>query len=281
MALKVNTIFNPGTAKTIEDKFIAQSPFFGVLDGLSGLYDPAIGPTLFDGKSGGQKVVEIIENAFSLAKESDDLEDILKKANAAVRNFCISNNIPLDRADLLPGATFAFAKVGVDKVEIIQGGDCFAVWEKMNGEIGATPNHNFSDEEEKINILNDTIKRNNGDRNIGFKEYMPIATRLKIERVNKDQEKKSVVLNGQTEGERLWYRNTFPRGELKNLLLFTDGMVEFEESRDDIELAKIVLGTYHHGGLEGMLRRIRNIERSRTTTTHIAEAEATAVGVEF
>lgn len=292
MVPRVATIYNPGTAKILEDKFIVRPPFFGVLDGVSGLYDPAIGPMLFDGKSGGQKVVEIIENVFSFAKESEGLEDVVKKANVAVRDFCVSNNIPLDRADLLPGATFAFAKIGEDKVEIVQGGDCFAVWKKTNGEVGVTLNQNFSDEEEKIGILKEIIRKHGGNRDSAWKEYMPIAARFKIERVNpaepyrsrgagKDQEKKSVVLNGQPEGEKLWYRNALPRDELKTLLLLTDGMIEFEESRSPKKMAEIIFETYRRGGLEDMLSRIRDIEQKRPYTTHIAQAEATAVAIEF
>ncbi len=275
------TLYDSGTAKFLEDKFIVRPPFFGVLDGVSEVYDPTMGSRLYGGKSGGQKVVEIAENIFTHAKDSDVLDDVLKRTNTAIRKFCESQSIDMNRPDLLPGAAFAFAKAAEDEVEIIQGGDCFAVWGKISGEVGATPNQNFSDEGERIGILNSIIKKYKGDQEKAWREYMPIAARFKVERVNRDQDKKSVVLNGQSEGESLWYKTTLSKKELKTLLLFTDGMIDFKESRDAEKMGKIILAAYHDGGLERMLSRVRDIENKRLHMTHIVEVEATAIAIEF
>lgn len=187
----------------------------------------------------------------------------------------------MNRADLLPGMTFVFAKIGDGKAEIAQGGDCYAVWEKINGEMGATLNQNFFDEEEKINILNNIIEKHRGNRADGWVEYMPISAKLRVERANKNSDKRLIILNGQPEGESSWQKIILNLKELKTLLLFTDGMIEFAESRNADEMGKIILGAYHRQGLAGMLDRVRKIESKRTHTAHIAQAEATALAIEF
>jgi hypothetical protein len=176
---------------------------------------------------------------------------------------------------------FVFAKIAEDKVEIIQGGDCYAVWKKTNGEISATPNQNFSDEEEKIKIFDNIVKKHHGNLNEAWAEYILISARLKIERANKNSEKRTVILNGQTGGEGNWFKMIFPRKELMTLLLLTDGMIEFGESRDTEKMSKIIFDAYSDQGLSGMLSRIRGIENRRTGVTYIKHAEATALALEF
>jgi serine/threonine protein phosphatase PrpC len=281
MDFLVKTLYDSGTAKILEDQLIVQPPFFGVLDGVSGLYNPTIGPELFDGKSGGQKAVEIVNEVFTKANNGDELAVVMKKANVMLRKFFRSHGVGTNRADLLPGMMFVFAKIAEDKVEIIQGGDCYAVWKKTNGEISATPNQNFSDEEEKIKIFDNIVKKHHGNLNEAWAEYILISARLKIERANKNSEKRTVILNGQTGGEGNWFKMIFPRKELMTLLLLTDGMIEFGESRDTEKMSKIIFDAYSDQGLSGMLSRIRGIENRRTGVTYIKHAEATALALEF
>ena len=281
MDFLVKTLYDSGTAKILEDQLIVQPPFFGVLDGVSGLYNPTIGPELFDGKSGGQKAVEIVNEVFTKAKHSDELGWVVKRANAALRKFFKSHGISINRADLLPGMTFVTAKIAEDEVAIIQGGDCYAAWEKTNGKISATPNQNFFDEEERIKILNDIIKKHRGNQGKTWAEYMPISARPRIKRANKNINKRLIILNGQPKGGDNWYRMIFPRKDLKTLLLFTDGMIEFNESRNTEKMGKTIFSAYHRQGLPGLIYRIRKIEDERTQATHIKQAEATALALEF
>src|SRR3989338_627253 len=281
MGFRVKTIYDSGTAKFLEDRIVLQPPFFGVLDGVSGLYNPTIGPRLFEGKSGGQMAVEIVQEVFAHAAVSDELITVVKKANAMLRKFSESQEIGMDRADLLPGMMFIFAKIAENEVEIIQGGDCYAVWEKINGEIGATPNQNFLDEEEKIRKFNNIIKKFRGNLEKSWAEYMPLSAKLRIERVNKNSQKRLVILNGQPEAENSWYKIILSQRELRTLLLFTDGMIEFDESRNIGEMSKTVIGAYHRQCLAGMLSRIREIESQRTSATYIKYAEATALSIEL
>lgn len=281
MDFKIKTIFDSGEAKFLEDEIVLQSPFFGVLDGVSGLYNPIIGPTLYDGKTGGQKAIEIVREAFIRANASDELLAVIKTANAALRKFSESNGININRADLLPGMAFAFVKIMNDEVEIIQASDCYAAWEKTNGEIGATPNQNFFDEEEKIEIFKNIIEKHSGDLGKAWTEYMPIYAKLRIERINKDLPKKTVLLNGQLAGENYWSKIIIPQKELKTLLLFTDGMVEFSESRNVDEMSKLIFDAYRRQNLPGMLSRIREIENTRRQATHVKNAEVAAIAIEF
>lgn len=281
MNFLVSSLYNSGTAKIIEDLIVISPPFFGVLDGVSGLYNPAIGPRLFGGKSGGQRAVEIVNEVFMSANYSDKLITLVKLANAKLRKFSELQGIDMHQADMLPGMAFVFAKIAEDEVEIIQGGDCYAVWKKIDGKIGITSNQNFFDEEEKITIFNDIIKKHNGNLDVAWAEYMPISARLRIERVNKNFKKRTVVLNGQPGGEDKWFKTILPRNKLKTLLLFTDGMIEFGESRNTEKIGKTILGIYYREGLTGILSRIREIEGKRTKISYINQVEATALAVDF
>ena len=82
---RVHSHFDSGTATILEDALIIAPPFFGVLDGVSGLYHPREGPRWFDGVSGGQEIVRIVAAEFLKAQASEPLDHILRKANAAIR----------------------------------------------------------------------------------------------------------------------------------------------------------------------------------------------------
>ena len=149
--MRIETIYDPGTAKPLEDMLILKmtesfwgpSLVAGVIDGVSGLYEPSGGPQLFNGKSGGQAVCEIVNQIISNTQPSESLEDLLLAANERIELHAISQGIHLNRSDILPGAAFAIVKVDQVAVKIIQGADCFAVWLHRNGTIDATRNQVF------------------------------------------------------------------------------------------------------------------------------------------
>ena len=63
---RIHGHFDSGTATILEDSLIIAPPFFGVMDGVSGLYRPSEGPRFFDGMSGGQKVVRLVACMLAL-----------------------------------------------------------------------------------------------------------------------------------------------------------------------------------------------------------------------
>lgn len=274
MELRVSSIYDAGTAQPLEDKAIEAVPFYAVLDGVSGVYHPGEGWRKFDGKSGGQAVVEIAETCFKSASAGLSAREVLSEINARVRDFVQAGSLtePKD----IPGTVFAAAKVDAQGIEVVQCGDSFAVWEMQDGSVGATPNQNAATEERLLGTVRTIAAKYPGDKDALWREYTPILAEAK-KAINRGGH---VVLNGDKAGEGLWFCRSFAVGELKTLLLVTDGMVTFEESKDEVAMARLLVDTYKQGGVERLLARIRTVS-GLEAAQHIRHAEATAVALEF
>ena len=131
---KVKSLYDPGTAKFLEDKYVIRPPFYGVLDGVSGLYDPNIGPRFFGKLSGGLAVVKIVEKVFQKAKVSESLDKVLRHASAEIRKFVKQHRLNL-KAGQVPGADFAFCKIGKKQIEIVQAAAAMVIVLLKNGKI--------------------------------------------------------------------------------------------------------------------------------------------------
>jgi len=279
MSSRVESIFDPGTASILEDRLVINPPFYGVLDGVSGLYYPDKGPSLFDGFSGGQKVVQLISNAVMFASPKDTLERVILSANASVRKFIYDEGIDAKRGDLLPGAEFAFAKIDEKKIEIIQGGDSFAVWRAKRRAVFSTPNQNYFHEISLIELLGSILKKYEGDRTKAWKEYLPVASSMRIERLNKKGDMGYVALNGQKGIDKLWNRYTISKNEVSLLLLFTDGLVKLKETKNERKMGKDIIDLYSKGGWSAVLNKIRKLEHQQGIIRHIDHAEATGLAI--
>lgn len=279
MNLKVKKIYDPGTATPLEDKFIVKPPFYGVFDGVSGLYDPNIGPRRFQGLSGGQMVVRIIEETFKAAKPSESLYSVLRNASKKIREFAHREKLDI-RAGQQPGADFAAVKIGREEIEIVQAAASFAVVLLKNGKIVATPNQNYHFEKIQFEIMERIVRKYKGDKKLIWPKYLPIAIALRKNTVNRKTGRRYVLINGQKVSEALWYRRTIPRDQVKLILLFTDGMTDFRETKNAQKMAKTMVSTYQKSGLQGMLKRSRKLE-SKDKNRYLAHAEATAISIEF
>ena len=261
------------------ESFWGPSLVAGVIDGVSGLYEPSGGPQLFNGKSGGQAVCEIVNQIISNTQPSESLEDLLLAANEKIELHAISQGIHLNRSDILPGAAFAIAKVDQETVEIIQGADCLAVWQKSDGVINATRNQVFPYEAEWRRILTNLLGKYEGDRNKAWEQLIPVLCADRLERVNR-RVSGYALLNGQQTLSECWQKITFPRADIRFLFLFTDGLIPFEESGNAETLGKMIVSLFKQGGLKAILERTRSIEEATKTESHIDHAEATGIAIE-
>lgn len=279
MSLRVESIYDAGSASILEDRLVINPPFYGVLDGVSGLYYPNKGPNLFGGFSGGQKVAQLISDTIILASPKDTLARVILAANASVRKFIDDEGIDIKRGDLLPGAEFAFAKINEKKIEIIQGGDSFAVWRAKKGRVFSTPNQNYFHEISLIESLSNILKRYEGDRTKAWKEYLPIASSIRIEQLNQKGDMGYVALNGQKGIDKLWNRYVISKSEVNLLLLFTDGLVKLKETKNERKMGKDIIDLYNKGGWSAVLNKIRKLENQQGIIRHIDHAEATGVAI--
>lgn len=279
MSFKIESIYDSGTASILEDRLLINPPFYGVLDGVSGLYYPDKGPILFGGFSGGQRVVQIVSTIFSDASRKDSLKEILMRANDLIRKFVYENGIDIKSGDLLPGAEFALAKVTDNEIEVIQGGDSFAVWRTKKGKIFSTPNQNYLYETSLIKVMADILLKYKGNRNAAWNEYLPILSSMKRRMSGGANPNGCIALNGQKAIAKLWNRYILVKDDVNLLLLFTDGLVKLEETKNTQEMGERIVRTYSKAGWGGVLARIRRWESAKKSMSYIDHAEATGVAV--
>ena len=238
-------LYDAGTAAFSEDRIILSLPFVGVADGVSGLYLPEESPTLFNGRTGGQMAADYLAKAITSAPLGSTTEEIFNLANT----FIHQEQAPYGfygrgEIECLAGTTLALAKIDTEEIEILQCGDCMALWVTSNGKVEMTPNQVFSHEMEMRTRIVELMRKHGNDRN------------------------------------KMWQRLVLRRQDIALLLLFTDGLVYPEESGDE-DLGQRILVLYRGGGLDAILAETRRREERERDTSHIDHAEASGVAIRF
>lgn len=276
--LKIEVIYDKGTAKDLEDGLVINPPFYGVIDGTS---EPKhfIGKgSSFNKMSGGEIVRKIILETFHTAKNEESLEEMLFRANKKIRSLWKKHKIPLNRSDLTAGAVFAFVKIESEKVKIIQGGDCFVLWARNSQKIGITRNQVYLHELDARKVITKLMKKYKGDRKKMWLDFYEPLCQLRLRDMNKKIKTGYAILNGQPSLKRYWQKTEIPIEGLKLLLLFTDGLVPLKKEN---ELAGEVLKLYKKGGLSNVLQMARNFEERREKKSYRVSDEATAIAIKF
>ena len=280
--MKVNVLYDQGSAQIIEDGIIFQPPYcFGVTDGISGVYLPDEGPELFHGMTGGQFASHVISYIFGctrLARRS--LEGILQRANNLIREKIKVHNLSLDESGLLPSAAFVVVSLTRKNINILQAGDSLAVWQMEDGSLGATSNKTYSYEKELLRIIAELMKKHKENRRKMWEEFRPILIKKRRANVNTKQGG-FALLNGQPEFERFWQKFILPREKVKILILFSDGLIPFEWTQQEFGMAGEIIRLYKRGGLYSILKASRQIAGQKRSSSHEDYPEATAIAVEF
>ena len=280
--MKVQKLFDQGDAKIIEDGSFMCYPFFGVLDGVSPSYTPKEGPKKYCRLSGGQMVVEIVANTFSLlSKKFLDLDFTLQKANDAVRKWALLPNLPIEQTDKLPATALAVAFIEEEFINIIIAGDCIAIWQMKDGKTGASENRTFFSEKEQEDKFAELMRKYDGNRQKCWEEFIPFQDWSYRTYRNKLVPNGFGVLNGQPEFCQLLQRYCFFKEEIKTLILATDGFVPMEMTKNSDLLSKKVLESYALGGLPKLLSDTRLAEKAKHGTSWTTDREATAIAIEF
>lgn len=291
----------------LEDGHFVALPFVGVLDGASEPHDKDHPRMRFCGGrlTGGELVSRITEGFFIQQSTRDnvldlDLGDLILEASKLAGDEFRAKGLSLHDTGVLPGATFAIAKIGEGEVEIIQAGDCFALWAK-GGEIEATPNQ-IRGHDNEFKSLIERLQRRIAKEKYGIElekatpeqskiireemwlEFRPEWQKGRARDINNPSSPQCYgLLNGQTELEQAWIRKTIPRNKLSNLLLFTDGMVPYEtyKEKNDMEIVREIYAAYRRGGLPESLRIVRLTEEKFRAVAWTDAAEAAAVAIDF
>lgn len=275
-------LYDQGSALVAEDGMIYLPPFyFGVTDGITGVYLPNEGPQLFEGRTGGQLASHTISYVFGDVAAKHSLEDFLRRAN------CILNGdvtklygLSLEATELLPSAAFVVASINNSTIEILQAGDCLAIWQMKDGTLGGTSNKTYNYEKELLRIIAELMEKHQRDRQKMWEEFRPILIEKRRANIN-TKEGGFALLNGQPEFEEFWQKFTLPRSEIHFLVLFSDGLVPFEWTENVFGVAGEIIRLYSKGGLCSVLKATRQIAEEKKSSSHEDYPEATAIAIEF
>lgn len=279
--VRIQILYDQGSAPIPEDGIIFQPPhYFGTVDGVSGIYLPHEGPKLFNGKTGGQFASCAISCAFGTALAGESLEDILLRANNMIQEVSEARGLSLSEPELLPSASFAVASIDTQEITILQGGDCLTIWQMRDRAIGGTPNQAFTFVRGLLGTITELMERHKGDRQKMWEEFRPILTEKRRANFNTAQGG-FAILNGQPEVEHFWQKFTLQREKTALLILFSDGFVPFEWTRDEITMGEKVVRLYRKGGLHSVLKVTRAVQEQEKSSSHEDYAEATAIVIEL
>ena len=273
---QIETLYDPGTTKVVEDGTIVNPPFFGVVDGFSMPYCGE--PPRFDGLSGGQMVKKCAVGTFHQATPAMSLEQVTDKARHQIAVF--HKSIQAETPDQMAGASFAVAKIADGVIDIFQGGDSLIIWISRDLQFHITENRFYPTEVTLRNMISQLMKRHNGDRTAMWREFLPFMREVRKTTINR----KHAILNGQPEMMSLMQRIVIDHPENLALMIFlTDGFVPFSQIDGACphRLANEVVKKYAVGGLAGVLKWTREVEAKEAETSHETFAEATALVVTF
>lgn len=275
---KIEMIYSQGTAEHPEDGLIINLPFLGVVDCFSQAYSYDEPPRPF---ARGVVLRQTILETFYTANPTYPLEKVILDANQRIGEIQMSGGISLEQAGQLAGASFVFAKITAEKILIIQGGDCLAVWEYRSGKVGVTKNQAYQSVSEAVKTIAKLMEKHAGNRKEMWVEFRPILAELRERDINKPIKTGYAVLNGQAALNRCWQRIEIPLEGLGHLLLFSDGLLPLEETAKEIEMAERVINLYKKKGLGWILERKREIEKEREETSHTSQEEVSAIALSF
>lgn len=280
--MKVKVLYDQGSARISEDGIIFQPPFyFGVTDGITGVYLPDEGPKLFHGMTGGQLASHTISYVFRAASpERSFLGDLLRRANNIIREDIEANKLSLEESEFLPSAAFVVVSINDATIEILQGGDCLAIWQMKDGTIGGTPNKTYIYEKDLLRIIAELMEKHQKDRQKMWEEFRPILEKKRRANINTKQGG-FALLNGQPKFKKFWQKFTLPKDKIHLLVLFSDGFVPFEWTQNEVAMAGEIIRLYRKGELYSVLEGTRFVADLKKSSSHEDYPEATAIAIEF
>ena len=281
---KIETLLDRGDSKYLENgvcvKEDGHSTILAVCDSFSKPYDDKNNPiVLFGGLSSGEIVKNIFYRAIEKSHIKDSLLSIVKEADNQIKEFQKRAGFPF-RSDSLAGLVFAIAKISQEKIEIIQGGDCIALWKNKNGSIEFTPNIVLAASKFVRKAFSDLLQECNGDRNAARAKFTPILMGERMQGVNQNHKTAYPIMNGQL-NIKLCFQKTIDTNNVKTLILFADGLIPFQWLENKTRMKELVKNI-EKGGLDYQLQITRKEQLAGKTKKDTARfPESAAVTAYF
>jgi len=277
-AVVEQALYSRGSASILEDGIFQNLPIVGVCDGFSAPYvEPEHPMIMYGDKSGGQKVRDCIAAHINLRS---GLSEALFAANKSIAAAHQKQGLSLEDASSLAGATFAFAEIKEECVEIIYTGDCYALWIYKSGKAEMTLNP-FWQYEKSLRVIIKELMQKYHNRHDMWLEFYP--TLCQSRKINSNKPEGYAVLNGQPAACKYFKSITLSISQLYALLLFTDGFVPFSLTENICLLTERIATQCPLGekSLQNILNWTRYIQGLETTESHENFPEASAIAVRF
>ena len=257
------------------------------MDGVSPIYLPQDGSQLFKEMTGGQLASWHILSAFGHSHGPElSLRQFLISANNALGKETEQNDLNIKESAHIPSACFLVIKIEDRSIQIIQGGDCMAAWQYKDGSRGGISHQNFGYEEFLVLEIKRLMKKHNQDRQAMWEEFRPILEDRRQRFINNHNG--ICLLNGQPHFREYWREETIELENLKTLLLFSDGFIPFEWSKESEDLALNVFNLWNMLNQNCLFpadKLARILLQTRATAekaeTHEDNPEATVISIEF
>ena len=276
--MHIAMLYDQGSAREQEDRYVIREQLFGIADGVSAPYESYESIRRFEGKTGGQIAAEIV--CKILERPSISLRSLILQANHKIRQMQEVTGLSIKYADQLAGTTVAAVRLG-DVIEIVQIGDAIVAWRLKDGRVEATRNQQFLHDRELLAIFMETMKSSHGNREEAWKHYLPISKEYRQRDANTTHPSAYGILNGQPQAERFITYQEFPKAGISTIILCSDGLVSFEDTESPTVLAQTMFGAYDTGGLQTMYESKRAKEAHMKNISHVSQTEISGIAIEL
>ncbi len=267
---KIESCLDHDEARFKEDGLVISAMVIAVCDAFSVPYDQNKPPIIHRGLGTGETVKEhFCQGIVNAATE--DLVGTVRVIDHTVGIFHTQLKISyglIKEPAYLSGLTFAAVKIDRE-IEILQCGDCIAIWRFKDGSV------EYTDNPVKRASIRDRALKAQLQQQYGKENYRPHFTPLMMEQKNRDINNPESpegypALNGGLNLEMCRHLS-LPTNNLNFLLLCTDGFLLFDWFNEPDRMKELADIVQEHG-VHYQLRQIR--ESGQTT-------EAAAVAVWF
>ncbi|CAM4382922.1 protein phosphatase 2C domain-containing protein [Paenibacillus alkaliterrae] len=219
-AWSMETCVFRGSNEINEDVLIVNSKnrIFGVVDGATSVnaYRDE------KGKTGGYLAANLLASFFTDAQDSENLVDVVQKANRELRSRMINSNVDVSNKKNLWSAAFAVFRISDTRIEYVQAGDCMLFAKYDDGTVRALT-HDQVAHLDFITISKREEAKKNGcvTREEIFQYILPTVSGNR-QKANTLQGYS--VMNGEPELDCFLESGIINRACLKRLYAVTDGL---------------------------------------------------------
>ncbi|NDV28177.1 protein phosphatase 2C domain-containing protein [Desulfovibrio sp. JC010] len=243
--MQVESLIEHGTGVINEDFLVVEDNLFGVFDGATSL----TAETYENGYTGGFLASKLAGEEFR--KNNGTMQELAKRANMTIRQEMAERNVNLGSKKNLWSTSAAIVRVNDGMLEWAQIGDCRIVCVYENGDFEFLAKW-VEQDTETLSIWKEVGEST--DKPIGVALHDQIA---KVRaRMNLDYG----VFNGEPEAINFLNTGTRDLTGVRNILLFTDGLLLPNEKPWEERDYSEQLNLFRRNGIKGLRDHIRSIE---------------------